>query len=47
MLARNKLNSIENKMSKTLMDNEVRNQKKIGINEVIKRNEIISNSLKQ
>ena len=27
MLARNKLSSIENKMSKTLMDNEVRSQK--------------------
>ena len=76
MLARSKLNSIENKISKALMDNEIINEekiyrelkesirmmnsqrsdvekislieegKKIGINEVIKRNEIIKNSLK-
>ena len=84
MLARSKLNSIESKISKTLMDNEIRHEdfetiineekiiknwkkalewwivtevmpkklvwlkkaKKIGTNEVIKRNEIINNSLK-
>ena len=76
MLARSKLNSIENKISKALMDNEIINEekiyrelkesirmmnsqrsdvekislieegKKIGINEVIKHNEIINNSLK-
>ena len=84
MLARSKLNSIESKISKTLMDNEISQEdfetiineekkyqelkesirmmnsqrsdaekvslieegKKIGINEVIKRNEIINNSLK-
>ena len=84
MLARSKLNSIENKISKVLMDNEISHEdfqtiineekkyrelkesirminiqrsdaekvnlieegKKIGINEVIKRNEIINNSLK-
>ena len=83
MLARNKLNSIENKISKALMGNEVSQEdfetiinkekkylelkesirmmnswgsdvekvnlieegKKIGIDEVIKRNEIINNSL--
>ena len=84
MLARSKLNSIENKISKALMDNEISHEnfetiineekkyrelkesirmmnshrsdagkvslteegKKIGLNEVIKRNEIINNSLK-
>ena len=84
MLARSKLNSIENKISKGLMDDEISHEdfeaiineekkyrelkesirmmnsqrsdaekvslieegKKIGINEVIKRNEIINNSLK-
>ena len=84
MLARYKLNNIENKISKALMDNEISHEdfetiineekkyrelkesirmmnshrsdaekvslieegKKIGINEVIKRNEIINNSLK-
>ena len=84
MLARSKLNSIESKISKALMDNEIRHEdfeivineekknrelkesirmmnsqrsdakkvnlieegKKIGINGVIKRNEIINNSLK-
>ena len=84
MLARSKLNSIEIKISKALMDNEISHEdfetiineekkyrelkesirmmnshrsdaekvslieegKKIGINEVIKRNEIINNSLK-
>ena len=84
MLARRKLNSLESKISKALMDNEVSHEdfatiineekkyqelkesigmmnsersdaeevslieegKKIGINEVIKRNEIINNSLK-
>ena len=84
MLARSKLNSIESKISKALMDNEISHEdfmtilneerkyrelkesirmtnsqrsdvekislieesKKIGINEVIKRNEIINNSLK-
>ena len=82
MLARSKLNSIESKLSKALMDNEISHKdfetiineekkyrdmkertrnsqrsdvekislieegKKIGINEVIKRNEIINNSLK-
>ena len=84
MLARSKLNSIESKISKALMDNEISHEdfetiineekkyrelkesirmmnsqrsdvekislieegKKIGINEVIKRNEIIKNSLK-
>ena len=84
MLARSKLNSIESKISKGLMDNETSHEgfetiideektyrelnesikminshrsdvekvsliqkgKKIGINEVIKRNEIINNSLK-
>ena len=84
MLARSKLNSIENKISKALMDNEISHEdfetiinkekkyrelkesirmmnswesdvekvnlieegKKIGINDVIKRNEIINNSLK-
>ena len=84
MLARSKLNSIENKISKALRDNEISHEdfetiineekkyqelkesirminiqrsdaekvnlieegKKIGINEVIKRNEIINNSLK-
>ena len=84
MLARSKLNSIENKVSKALMDDEIGHEdletiineekkyrelkesirmmnshrsdaekvslieegKKIGINEVIKRNEIINNSLK-
>ena len=84
MLARSKLNSMENKISKALIDNEINHEvfkiiineekkyrelkesirminiqrsdaekvnlieegKKIGINEVIKRNEIINNSLK-
>ena len=84
MLARSKLNSIETKISKALMDNEIIHEEfetiineqkkyrelkesirmmksqrsdaqknnlieegnKIGINEVIKRNEIIINSLK-
>ena len=84
MLARSKLNSIESKISKALMDNEISHEnfeiiineekkhqelkesirminsqrsdaekvnlteegKKIGINEVIQRNEIINNSLK-
>ena len=84
MLARSKLNSIESKIFKALMDNEISHEdfetiineekkywelkesirmmnshrsdaekvslieegKKIGINEVIKRNEIINNSLK-
>ena len=84
MLARSKLNSIESKISKALMDNEISHEdfetiineekkyrelkesirmmnshrsdaekislieegKKIGINEVIKCNEIINNSLK-
>ena len=84
MLARSKLNSIENKISKALMGNEISQEdfetiinkekkyrelkesirmmnswesdvekvnlieegKKIGINDVIKRNEIINNSLK-
>ena len=84
MLARSKLNSIENKISKALINNEIKHEdfttiideekkyrelkesirmmnsqrsdtekinlieegKKIGINEVIKRNEIINNSLK-
>ena len=84
MLARSKLNSIESKISKALMDNEISHEdfetiineekkyrelkesirmmnshrsdaekvslieegKKIGINEVIKRNKIINNSLK-
>ena len=84
MLARSKLNSIESKISKALMDNEISHEdfetiineekkyqelkesirimnshrsdaekvsliqegKKIGINELIKRNEIINNSLK-
>ena len=84
MLARSKLNSIETKISKALMDNGIIHEefetiineqkkyrelkesirmmnsqrsdaekvslieegKKIGINEVIKRNEIINNSLK-
>ena len=84
MLARSKLNSIESKISKALMDNEISHEdfetiineekkyrelkesirmmnsqrsdveknsfieegKKLGINEVIKRNEIINNSLK-
>ena len=84
MLARSKLNSIESKISKALIDNEISHEdfetiineekkyrelkesirmmnshrsdaekvslieegKKIGINEVIKRNEIINNSLK-
>ena len=85
MLARTKLNSIESKISKALMDNEISHEdfetsineekkyrelkesirmmnsqrgdaqkvnlieegkKKIGINEVIKRNEIINNILK-
>ena len=84
MPARNKLNSIESKISKALMDNEISHEdfetiineekkyrelkesirmmnshrsdaekvslieegKKIGINEVIKRNKIINNSLK-
>ena len=82
MLARSKLNRIESKISKALMDNEISHKdfetiineekkyrdmkertrnsqrsdvekislieegKKIGINEVIKRNEIINNSLK-
>ena len=83
MLARSKLNSIENKMSKALMDNEIIHEDfetiikeerkywelkesirmmnshrrdtekvslieegKIGINEVIKGNEIINNILK-
>ena len=82
MLARSKLNSIESKLSKALMDNEISHKdfetiineekkyrdmkertrnsqrsdvekislieegKKIGINEVITRNEIINNSLK-
>ena len=84
MLARSKLNSIESKISKALMDNEISHEdfetiineeikyrelkesirimnsqrsdaekvslieecKKIGINEVIKRNEVINNSLK-
>ena len=83
MLARSKLNSIESKISKALMDNEISHEdfetiineekkyrglkesigvmnshrsdaekvnlieegKKIGINEIIKRNEIINNSL--
>ena len=85
MLARSKLNSIESKISKALMDNEISHDdfekiineekkypeleesirtmksqrsdaekvslikegRKIGINEVIKRNEIINSSLKQ
>ena len=84
MLARSKLNSIESKISKALMDNEISHEdfetiineekkyrefkesirmmnshrsnaekislieegKKIGINEIIKHNEIINNSLK-
>ena len=67
MLARSKLNSIESKISKALVDNEISHEdfekllmkkkniekvilikeaKKIGINEVIKCNEIINNSLK-
>ena len=84
MLARSKLNSIENKISEALINNEISHEdfmtilneekkyrelkesirmmnshrsdaekvslieegKKIGINEVIKRNEIINNSLK-
>ena len=84
MLARSKLNSIESKISKALMDNEISHEdfetiineeknienwkkalewwivkevmpkrlvwlkkvKKIGINEVIRRNEIFDNSLK-
>ena len=84
MLARSKLNRIEGKISKALIDNEISHEdfmtiyneekkyrelkesirmmnsqrsdaekislieegKKIGINEVIKRNEIINNSLK-
>ena len=84
MLARSKLNSIESKISKALMDNEISHEdfetiineekkyrelkesirmmnsqrsdaekvnlieegKKIGINEVIRRNEIINSSLK-
>ena len=84
MLARSKLNSIESKMSKALMDNEISHEdfetiineekkyqelkesirmvnshrsdaeknslieegKKVDINEVIKRNEIVNNSLK-
>ena len=84
MLARSKLNSIENKISKALINNEIKHEdfttiideekkyrelkesirmmnsqrsdaerinlikegKKIGINEVIKPNEIINNSLK-
>ena len=84
MLARSKLNSIESKISKALVDNEISHEdietiineekkyrelkksnrmmnsqrsdpkkvsliekgKKIGINEVIRRNEIINNSLK-
>ena len=84
MLARSKLNSIESKISKALMDNEISHEdfetiineeknienwkkalewwivkevmpkkliwlkkaKKVGINEVIKRNEIINNALK-
>ena len=84
MLARSKLNSIESKIPKVLMDNEISHEdfetiineeikyrelkesirimnsyrsdaekvslieecKKIGINEVIKRNEVINNSLK-
>ena len=84
MLARSKLNSIENKISKALIDNEISHEdfetiineekkyqelkenikmmnsnrsdaekvslikegKKIGINEVIKHNEVINNSLK-
>ena len=84
MLARSKLNSIESKISKALVDNEIGHEdfeavineekkyrelkesirmmnsyrsdvekvslieegKKIGINEVIKRNKIINNSLK-
>ena len=84
VLARSKLNSIESKISKALIDNEINHEdfmtilneekkyrelkesirmmnsqrsdaekvyfikkgKKIGLNEVIKRNEIINNSLK-
>ena len=84
MLARSKLNSIENKISKALMDNEISHEdfktiineeknienwkkvlewwivievmpkklvwlnkvKKLGINEVLKHNKIINNSLK-
>ena len=84
MLARSKLNSIENEISKALIDNEISHEdfetiindenkywelkerirmmnshrsdaekvslihegEKIGVNEVIKRNEIINNSLK-
>ena len=84
MLARSKLNSIESKISKALMDNEISHEdfetiinegkkyrelkenirminslrsdvekvslieegKKLGINEVIKRNEVIKSSLK-
>ena len=75
MLARNKFNSIESKISEALINNEISHEgfmtilneekkywecirimnsqrsdkkegKKIGINEVIKRNEIINNSLK-
>ena len=71
MLARNKLNSIERKISEALINNEIIHEelkesirimnsqrsdvennglieegKKIGNNEVIKRNEIINSSLK-
>ena len=71
ILAKSKLNSIESKISKALIDNEIIHEelkesirmmnsqrsdfekvnlieegKKIGLNEVIKRNEIINNSLK-
>ena len=66
MLAKSKLNSIESKTSKAMMDNEISHEdfetiineekkyrelkeegKKLGINEVIKRNEIINKSSKQ
>ena len=49
MLARSKLNSIESKISEALINNEISGEegkKKIDINEVIKRNKIINNSLK-
>ena len=52
MLARSKLSSIESKISEALINNEIKKinlieeDKKIGINKVIKPNEIINNSLK-
>ena len=48
MLSRSKLNSIESKISEALINNEISGEegKKIDINEVIKRNEIINNCLK-